>query len=226
MNGWIALPIFILLLTLGMAYGFARYQVGHDLALKRLAFVGSILAVSFGAAFIAGFLAPRGVWRDWLWVVFCWSFAGFYLWYAISRWQRRKGSGAVLLDLKRPRGSRVMRVMCVVTILSALLMVVAMVFETMARPEQALRFVSSAVFQLFMGVHVCSVGFSSFQFRERGLVYYGEFFAWQDIQRYEWTGSNLSIRMRRRWSSWWPLILPVASDQKDAVEHILKSHVI
>ena len=116
---WVVATILFPLFILGMVYGIVRYQFGHAEAARRLLIVGAGLAVST-VGILAMRMLPEGR-QDQFWIGFYWILSFVYWWLFFRQLQRRKEAGAVLMDLKPPRGRKVFVVVITVGSICSLL---------------------------------------------------------------------------------------------------------
>ena len=61
--------------------------------------------------------------------------------------------------------------------------------------------------------------------RTRGILSNGDFIKWNSIKSYEWRGNALVINVRVPLTAFWRVRVPVASTNKEAVEHLLAEKI-
>ena len=214
---WIITAVWFVVM-LGVTYWVGRYLFGHEAAARRLPLIGVILVFSIVIA--VALRAPPYGWGDRAWIALGLTGPLLFFGHLITRGKRQRQAGAVLMDLGRDRASLIA---WIAFFLAALLSLV----EIPSQSGETIRLVSEEMFFLFYGGHFLLMWYDGRQLREGGFLSQGALFRWDKIQRYDWKGGRtLSLSLNRRWPfSRVPVLLRISSDQKEAVDQILRERL-
>jgi len=182
--------------------------------------IGAVLMYSFVALVTFGFnkVLQWNVWTSvfgLLGIMLILAYVGMFVTWMIGR----KAAGAVLLDCGPHPAKKLFLTIAVMVVWPSLL--------SLFNLQGAIRIISFA-WTISVGCYWIFMSTGRLQIRENGIWQYWSLLRWEKVKSYHWKGktdATLMVQAKTYFSFMGRGALPVANEQKEAVDDLLKKHV-